>query len=203
MFLTAALLVLQALWLPNPTHSLTHTHTHSLPRQPQRQLQDSEPTPVKPFFQLPRGVGRTDRPLLAPTRARVRDDVWGLKWTDKRVYYYTHVKHRVEQIVSPSCASEISYLTGTWGDENELLGATPSLTHSASSSAITVMSLTAADSMKQFWQQIPPPTQMRSDVAMCNDTWYHKKSLFKESSVAQSLMCKKVRCVIVCVNCVY
>lgn len=146
-------------------------------------------TQVVPFSDL---EGGGQNPFLA--RDISYDDIQtAVAWKDKSKYYYTDVRKRIESIVSPACHSEISYHTGEWNDEVRIFNDTiPNVAAASlsSSSHITVVRLRAADSIAWFWQQIPPPTQMRTDEALCNATWHSKKSLFNRRY--QSRICNEV-----------
>lgn len=144
----------------------------------------------QPFFKLKND--QTKRPSLAPGRSRVREVIWSLNWPGKNDYYYTKVSRRIQDIVSSKCHNQISYLTGQWNNESELMKAQslsqlqlqiPQQLSDELTTPITVMTLPAADNIIKFWKQIKPPTQMRTDIAMCIDTWHHNNPLFIKKSL--------------------
>ena len=135
----------------------------------------SQVTHVTPFFTLPDGGVR---PIMAPQVA-TSDMLSSLSWNHKSEYYYRDVKERIKSIISTKCHQYINYINGKWNNDVNIFSTTLSRSESIDKSSITVLSLTPNNDIQQFWKQLPPPIQMRTDIGMCNDTWYHKKSIFR------------------------
>ena len=141
---------------------------------------------VTPFFKL---EVSGQKPLLAPDMT-VDQMLSSLAWENKDAYYYNDVKSRIESIISPTCRSEVIYLTAEWSDDVDIFKTDTDT--GTTSPLITVLRLPAAEAIQRFWQQIPPPTQMRTDLAMCNDTWYNKgkRPLFRPT--VRNRICQEV-----------